>query len=166
MISLDQVLLLQNKVETAVAKISELNGIVAQLKAENDALRSKCAELTNSLSEKTELISDFEVEQNKIEQGILSALSRLDTVENSVLTGTAGGSASAAPVVEAAKPAVEEPVAPAVEEPVEQKEEAPAAEQPEAETEIPVPQNEPEAPAEAQPEQPADSGISGQFDIF
>lgn len=161
MISLDQVLLLQNKVETAVAKISELNGKVAQLKAENDALRSKCAELTNSLSEKTELISDFEVEQNKIEQGILSALSRLDTVENSVLTSS-GGSASATPVVEAEKPAVEEPVAPAVEEtPVEQKE---------PETEIPVPQKEPETPVETQtevqPEQPADSGISGQFDIF
>lgn len=155
MISLDQVLLLQNKVETAVAKISELNGIVAQLKAENDALRSKCAELTNSLSEKTELISDFEVEQNKIEQGILTALSRLDTVENSVLTGTGGSAPAAAPT-----PAPVAEQAP-VEEPAEEKTEEAPVEQKEPETEIPVPQNEP-----AQPEQPADTGISGQFDIF
>ena len=78
MITLDQVLLLEKKVETAVAKIE-------QLKAENDALRSKCAELTNALEAKTELVSSFESDQNKIEEGILSALSKLSEIENSVL---------------------------------------------------------------------------------
>lgn len=81
MISLDQVLLLQRKVETAVDKIS-------QLKSDNDALRSKCAELTKALSEKTELVSRLESEQSKIEEGILTALNRLDIVENSVLTSS------------------------------------------------------------------------------
>jgi len=89
MISLDQVLLLQKKVETAVEKIGALTSSNTQLKSENDALRSKCAELTKALSEKTELVSTLESQQGQIEKGILSALNRLDTVENSVLN-TAG----------------------------------------------------------------------------
>lgn len=78
MISLDHVLLLEQKVESAVAKI-------AQLQAENDALRSRCSELTNALSSKSEQLSSFESDQNKIESGILKALDRLNSIENSVL---------------------------------------------------------------------------------
>ncbi len=85
MISLDQVLLLEQKVESAVAKI-------AQLQAENDALRSKCSELTNALSSKSEQLSSFESDQSKIESGILKALDRLNSIENSVLK--AAGQAS------------------------------------------------------------------------
>lgn len=162
MISLDQVLLLQKKVETAVAKISDLNGVIAQLKTENDALRSKCAELTNSLSEKTELISNFETEQNKIEQGILSALKRLDTVENSVLSGAGASPVQASAETQAEEPAVkEEPVA-----------EETAAETissqntVEPETEIPVPQENPAPVNQAPANNQTESTISGQFDIF
>ena len=78
MISLDQVLLLQQKVESDVAKI-------AQLQAENDALRSKCSELTNALSSKSEQLSTIELDQDKIESGIKNALNRLSSIENSVL---------------------------------------------------------------------------------
>ena len=78
MITLDQVLLLEQKVESAVAKIQ-------QLEAENDALRNKCSELTNALSAKSEQLSSFETDQNKIEQGIRKALDRLNSIENSVL---------------------------------------------------------------------------------
>ena len=78
MITLDHVLLLEQKVESAVKKIS-------QLQAENDALRSKCAELTNALSSKSEQLSAFEQDQGKIESGILKALDRLSAIENSVL---------------------------------------------------------------------------------
>lgn len=78
MITLDHVLLLEQKVESAVKKIS-------QLQAENDALRSKCAELTNALSSKSEQLSAFEQDQGKIESGILKALDRLSGIENSVL---------------------------------------------------------------------------------
>ncbi len=78
MISIEQVLLLQQKVESAVAKI-------AQLKAENDALRTKCSELTNALSEKTELLFSFEADEKRIEDGILQALDKLNSVENSLL---------------------------------------------------------------------------------
>ena len=85
MISLDQVLLLQKKVETAVQRIAFLEGQVEQLKSDNDALHSKCAELTKAVAEKTELVSSLEANQGKIEEGILNALTRLDSVENSIL---------------------------------------------------------------------------------
>ena len=78
MISLDQVYLLEQKVESAVAKIQ-------QLQAENDALRSKCTELTNALSVKSEQLSSFESDQSQIESGIKKALDRLNFIENSVL---------------------------------------------------------------------------------
>ncbi len=78
MITLNQVLLLQQKVESAVEKIQ-------QLQMENDALRSKCAELTNALSTKSEQLSSFQNDQSQIENGILRALDKLDAIENSVL---------------------------------------------------------------------------------
>lgn len=78
MISLDQIMLLEKKVEGAVAKI-------AQLQAENDALRTRCSELTNALSSKSELLSSFEQDQNRIEGGILKALETLSSIEDSLL---------------------------------------------------------------------------------
>lgn len=86
MVTLDQVLLLQEKVETAVKKITSLNERVMQLESENDALRSKCAELTKAISEKTELVSTLEDTQAKIEQSILETLNRLDAVQDSILS--------------------------------------------------------------------------------
>ena len=79
MISFDQVLLLQKKVESAVQKIVEL-------KSENDALRSKCSELTNALSEKTELLESFYADEKKIENSIMDALDRLNSIENSAVS--------------------------------------------------------------------------------
>ena len=79
MISFDQVLLLQKKVESAVQKIVEL-------KSENDALRNKCSELTNALSEKTELLESFYADEKKIESSIMDALDRLNSIENSVVS--------------------------------------------------------------------------------
>lgn len=78
MISLEQILLLEKKVESAVSKIQ-------QLQAENDALRTKCSELSNALSSKSEQLSSFEQDQSKIESGIMNALERLSSIENSVL---------------------------------------------------------------------------------
>jgi len=78
MISLDQVYLLEEKVESAVAKIQ-------QLQAENDALRRQCSELKNALSSKTEQLNTFSVDQNQIEEGIRKALDRLNSIENQVL---------------------------------------------------------------------------------
>lgn len=85
MISIDQILLLQQKVEVAVKKITEL-------KSENDALRTKCSELTNALSEKTELLKSFQVDEKRIEDGILSALTKLTSVENNILNSASAQS--------------------------------------------------------------------------
>ena len=95
MISLDQVELLEQKVESAVEKIKQLEG-------ENAALRSKCSELTNALSAKTEQLASFESEQKTIESGIIKAIDRLNSIEHSVLK-TAGAIAAK----EAAEPAAE-----------------------------------------------------------
>ena len=118
MISLDQVLLLEEKVESAVEKIQ-------QLEAENDALRNKCSELTNALSAKSEQLKAYESDQQKIESGIIKAIDRLNSIENSVLKG-AGATAAAATVAAPAAAKKPEPVqqAPAKTEP------APAPEAP------------------------------------
>ncbi|MBO7136608.1 MAG: cell division protein ZapB [Spirochaetaceae bacterium] len=118
MISLEQVLLLEQKVESAVEKIQ-------QLEAENDALRNKCSELTNALSAKSEQLKAYESDQQKIESGIIKAIDRLNSIENSVLKG-AGTTAAAATVAAPAAAKKPEPVqqAPAKTEP------APAPEAP------------------------------------
>ena len=93
MISLENVVLLEQKVESAVAKIQ-------QLQAENDALRNKCSELTNALSVKSEQLDAFTLDQNRIESGILKALNRLNSIENTVLNAASQATISA----QAAKP--------------------------------------------------------------
>ena len=101
MISLDQVLQLEEKVESAVKKIEQLN-------VENAALRRKCAELTNALATKSEQFSSFQTDQSKIEEGILKALSRLNAVENVVLSAVNGAAqASSGSVVQAKEPVSE-----------------------------------------------------------
>ena len=129
MISLDQVYLLEQKVESAVEKIQ-------QLQAENDALRNKCTELTNALSAKSEQLSNFESDQNQIETGIKNALDRLNSIENSVLK-TASQINQAA---QAAKPAVTTAPAPQAETP--KPEPAPVQSAPSFETMDTVPQAE------------------------
>lgn len=185
MITLDQVLLLQEKVESAVAKIE-------QLKAENAALRSKCAELTNALSAKTEQFSTFEADQNKIEHGILQALERLNAVENAVVQAASTVAQEANVPQSAAEDVAEQPVATeqgADAQPQEQAYEAPQAtaeEQPVGATEAaaePAPQGGEQADASVVAEQqqvaeaaepqmadaqeaPAPDTAQGQFDIF
>lgn len=78
MVSIEQIAILEQKVESAVEKI-------AQLTAENDALRSKCVELTNALSAKTEQLSAFQSDQNKIEIGIMKALEQLKSLEGTIV---------------------------------------------------------------------------------
>lgn len=103
MISVDKIYLLQKKVESAVQKIE-------QLKSENDALRTKCSELTNALSEKTELLSSFMADGEKIESGIMSALGRLDSVENALLDNAMQNSAQGANAPDTMNPKVAESV--------------------------------------------------------
>lgn len=125
MISLDQVYLLEQKVESAVEKIQ-------QLQAENDALRNKCTELTNALSAKSEQLSNFESDQSQIETGIKNALDRLNSIENSVLK-TATQVNQAAQAAKPAEQAVVEPKAAAPVQPTAPAQPAPQAEAPKQE---------------------------------
>lgn len=108
MISLDQVELLEAKIESAVEKIT-------QLQVENDALRNRVQELSNALSAKSEQLSLCEKDQAIIETGILKALNRLNSIENTVLK-SAGSSTPAAAVSQPAAEAVVPSSAPVVEE--------------------------------------------------
>ena len=139
MISLDQVLLLEQKVESAVEKIKQLEG-------ENAALRNKCSELTNALSAKTEQLASFENEQKTIESGIIKAIDRLNSIEHSVLK-TAGSIEKAAPAEPVAAAA---PVAPS------------AAAEPEIiEEDIPA---EIEIPVEPEPQETSSPASNVSFD--
>lgn len=166
MVTLDQVLLLQEKVETAVKKITSLNERVMQLESENDALRSKCAELTKAISEKTELVSTLEDTQAKIEQSILETLNRLDAVQDSILSRDDSNvnSVSNSHLVSHEVADVEsEPVQPPVSESKSiQKNEI----EPESQTQI-VPEEESfEFEQKDEVVSENNSSLSGQFDIF
>lgn len=79
MISLEQIQLLEKKVEQAVARITQLQSL-------NESLEAKCQELTENNNALKERIVSLEADQNKIEQGILKALDKLHAVENAVLS--------------------------------------------------------------------------------
>lgn len=144
MTSPDHVELLVKKVESIVAK-------TLNLQAENDALRTKCAELTNALSAKTEQLASFEREQSMVEGGILKALERLSSIENSILQAADNSiqqnTVQQIPSAEAQHAAVGQTV------------------QPEISNEVSAPQN--DANAIRQNEQPQNPvSENGQFDIF
>ena len=77
MITLDQVQLLEKKVEAIVSKMNDLQ-------RQNIALQEKNRELIEKNSLLMQKISSFEADQNRIEEGILNALERLNCMENTV----------------------------------------------------------------------------------
>lgn len=170
MISLDQILVLEKKVESAVNKIT-------QLQAENDALRSKCAELTNALSSKSEQLSSFEQDQGLIESKIVNLINRFNNIENSVLDVIGSSGSMQSPVA-----AIQQPVqTPAPEQSVQQTQEP--NQNPIAQSQTYVPASEPvvSTAVETESEEMQQSFFdmnevssqddnqsqeSGQFDIF
>ena len=170
MISLDQILILEKKVESAVNKIT-------QLQAENDALRSKCAELTNALSSKSEQLSSFEQDQGLIESKIVNLINRFNNIENSVLDVIGSSGSMQSPVA-----AIQQPVqTPAPEQSVQQTQVP--DQNPIAQSQTYVPASEPvvSTPVETESEEMQQSFFdmnevssqddnqsqeSGQFDIF
>ena len=170
MISLDQILVLEKKVESAVNKIT-------QLQAENDALRSKCAELTNALSSKSEQLSSFEQDQGLIESKIVNLINRFNNIENSVLDVIGSSGSMQSPVA-----AIQQPVqTPAPEQSVQQIQVP--NQNPIAQSQTYVPASEPvvSTPVETESEEMQQSFFdmnevssqddnqsqeSGQFDIF
>ena len=170
MISLDQILVLEKKVESAVNKIT-------QLQAENDALRSKCAELTNALSSKSEQLSSFEQDQGLIESKIVNLINRFNNIENSVLDVIGSSGSMQSPVA-----AIQQPVqTPAPDQSVQQTQVP--DQNPIAQSQTYVPASEPvvSTPVETESEEMQQSFFdmneissqddnqsqeSGQFDIF
>ena len=170
MISLDQILVLEKKVESAVNKIT-------QLQAENDALRSKCAELTNALSSKSEQLSSFEQDQGLIESKIVNLINQFNNIENSVLDVIGSTGSMQSPVA-----AIQQPVqTPAPEQSVQQTQVP--NQNPIAQSQTYVPVSEPvvSTPVETESEEMQQSFFdmnevssqddnqsqeSGQFDIF
>jgi len=81
MISLSQIQLLENKIEKTLKKI-------ISLQSENAELAKKCASYEKTNAELTQRLAVFEENQGAIEKGIVHALERLNSVENSVLQVT------------------------------------------------------------------------------
>lgn len=105
MISLDQIQMLERKVESAVSKIAALQEL-------NSVLRDKNTELEHTNTMLTQRISSFEADQGRIEQGILNALDRLNSMESAVLkSGTIAGTPvqQAAPQNAESKPQITVP---------------------------------------------------------
>jgi hypothetical protein len=83
MLSLDQVRLLENRVQKAVGKITSLTDENARLRAQLTGLQTRVNELEG-------LVRSFKDDQGRIEEGILSALDRLSAFEDSVFHGESG----------------------------------------------------------------------------
>ncbi len=82
MITLEQVRLLEQRVQKIVQRLSELQ-------SENTSLREEVHQLRASEGALKERIATFDATQAEIESGILSALHRLDEVEDAVAEGDA-----------------------------------------------------------------------------
>jgi len=104
MLNLDQVRLLENRVEKAVTKIQSLT-------AENTHLRSQLSTLQTRVGELEGLVRSFRDDQGRIEEGILNALDRLSAFEDSVFHAedpTPAPAQAAAPLTAAPVYATEE----------------------------------------------------------
>ncbi|MFP4152596.1 MAG: cell division protein ZapB [Alkalispirochaeta sp.] len=81
MLSIDQVRLLEERVQRVIARTGELQ-------RENGSLRERLEEYEGRIRELQEQIDRFVSNQADIEQGVLNALHRLDEVEDAVVEGT------------------------------------------------------------------------------
>src|SRR5690554_2822463 len=74
MISVEQIRLLESKVQKAV-------GMLAALQEENRVLKSRLAQYESRIDELEYMIEEFKEDQSEIEQGIISALNKLEGLE-------------------------------------------------------------------------------------
>lgn len=152
MLNLDQVRLLENRVEKAVGKIQSLT-------SENTLLRTQLTGLQTRVSELEGLVRSFKDDQGRIEEGILNALDRLSAFEDSVFHAES----TAAPVVESTSaPAAETHVEPSI--PVPPAEEI-VIEEPAPETEAET-VGQIDIEAEWQNTKTENTSPDGQMDIF
>ncbi|HUW68793.1 MAG TPA: cell division protein ZapB [bacterium] len=104
MISLEQVHALESRVEKAVA-------LIASLRTENASLRSGLATAEARVAELEALVAEFQKDQARIEAGIIEALRKLDSFEDSVheavATKPSRQSAQGTPAQDTVEPAAE-----------------------------------------------------------
>ena len=87
MISLEQVKLLEEKVESLISVVKSLYG-------ERNALKETVAQREGRIEELEAVIRSFEVAQAKIEESVMSTLNQLDVFESSVANNTDSSSAN------------------------------------------------------------------------
>ena len=75
MISVEQIRLLETKVQKAVS-------MLATLQEENAVLKSRLSKYESRIDELEFMIEEFKEDQTEIEQGIISALNKLDGLES------------------------------------------------------------------------------------
>ncbi|MDR3301341.1 MAG: cell division protein ZapB [Spirochaetaceae bacterium] len=105
MVSIEQVRLLESRVIKAIAYVDQVN-------EENALLKSKLGDCQKRVEELEVLIQRFREDQGKIEEGIISALNRLNKFEDDMGGGSSGAKAEvhapphrpAAPVTQSAAP--------------------------------------------------------------
>jgi hypothetical protein len=101
-VSLEQVKLLESKVVKAIGYVDKING-------ENNLLRTKLESYQKRIDELEVLIRRFKEDQGRIEEGILSALNRLNQFEAAIEDSLSLGKPHEYPVPEeAAQPEEEE----------------------------------------------------------
>ncbi len=74
MISLEHIRTLDEKVKKAVKALGDL-------RSENSTLKQKLADYQKRIEELEKLIDDFKKDQGEIEQGIMNAITQLETLE-------------------------------------------------------------------------------------
>jgi TolA-binding protein len=110
MATLENVKLLEAKVSKAVDMVRQLTGTSERLTEENKQLKEKIGTLQNQVNELEFAILGYKEDQQNIETGILSALNRLNQVEDSLDNkNTDSGNADSA---SAAQPAQNPPAQP------------------------------------------------------
>ena len=85
MITLEQVKLLEEKVESLI-------GVVKSLYKERDSLKETIAQKEDRVEELEAVLHSFEISQAKIEESVMNALNQLDVFENSVASSTSASS--------------------------------------------------------------------------
>jgi chromosome segregation ATPase len=171
MVSLEQVQLLESRVVRAIEYVGKLSADNAVLAAEKASLMSKLDANQKRIDELEVLVMRFKDEQSRIEDGIISALDRLnqfeEAVEKSLRDKQSAGkpqSAAATQSVASQKPAVSTKQPDSVKPPVEP--EPPEPEPPEEkEVYFEIPEAA-AAEAEEEIEQDGDSAEERGLDIF
>ena len=157
MVTLDQVKQLDEKVTRAIEYVKKVTGENVRLTEENSRLTEKLDSCQKRIDELEVLVRKFKEDQSRIEDGILSALQRLNQFEDAVEGAlSAVKPASGAETVKPAKTEAAKPAAPKPET------ETPKTVEPElpVETEFSLEENDPEEDEdEALPD-------SGELDIF